>query len=339
MHWPSVQLVGGRLDYWRWKYLGNPLGFQLVCVAEQAGKVISHSASIPVLMSVGERIIVASQGVDLCTHPAFRGQGLIGATMAVRNRIKAEHGVALDYGFPNQAAYHVSSIKQGFRDLEVRMLQYQFIIDEDLFFRKVRFGALKKVGYDSFLLLKRTTSGRTERVGDHVVTGISEFTTEHGSLFQKAAFQFDLAIVRNTPYLNWRYADPRGGPFLIRSAERGGTLAGYMVHKVEDREGTRYLNIVDALVDPVDTGAARDLLVDAIALARELRIETVLCCLPEGHPYGRTLSDLGFISQVRYTGDRPMAMVWLDRGKEEGIGSLMERSGHPHIMLGDTDWV
>ena len=339
MGWPSVCSGVPRLDHWRWKFLGNPMGFHLVCVAEQDGEIVSHSASIPVQMSIGGTIVLASQGVDLCTDPLFRGRGLIGRTMECRNRMKDEHGIALDFGFPNQTAYHLSLIKQGFTDLGIRVMQHRYIIDEKRFFSKLRFGQLKRLGYNSYQLVRRSLGRGTEAIGGMLLESTMSFTPEVDGLGRLAAEEFDLMIVRDHRYMNWRYADPRAGDFIIRTARRNGRLVGWMVHKQEDREGSRFLNIVDALADPGSPEAISVLLMDAISLAEETGIETILCCLPDGHPYARSLADVGFLSQVRFTGERPMSMIYQERTlSETGMGGLPD-GARVHIMLGDTDWV
>ncbi len=340
MGWPAICSPVPRLDHWQWKFLGNPLGFHLVCVAEQNGKIVSHSASLPVSMKVGSRTVLASQGVDLCTDPSFRGRGLIGQTMECRNQMKDEQGVALDFGFPNQAAYHLSMIKQGFQDLSISMLQHRYIIDEGQFFRKVRFGSIKRLGYDSYQLLKRSLSRQVELGGGITLAREREFGPAFDTLYHRAADGFDLIIAREHRYLNWRYADPRGGEFIIRSVRHNDRLVGFMVHKKEERGESRYLNVVDALVDPEFQDVMSILLIDAISMARELNIETILCCLPDGHPYERHLADMGFLAQVRYTGDRPMSVICLDREKGRNDLNLLGKEGlRAHIMLGDTDWV
>jgi Acetyltransferase (GNAT) domain len=340
MGWPAIRASVPRLDHWQWKFLGNPVGFHLVCVAELNGDIVSHSASLPVRMKVGERTLLASQGVDLCTEPACRGRGLIGQTMECRNQMKDEHGVTLDFGFPNQAAYHLSMIKQGFQDLGVRMLQHRYIIDEEQFFRKVRFGSLKRLGYYSYQLLKRSLSPHVEAGGGITLDRERTFGPEFDDLYQRAAAGFDLIIARDHRYLNWRYADPRGGEFIIRTARKDGRLVGFVVHKQEEREGSNYLNVVDAIIDPEFHDILSLLLLDAISMARDLGIETILCCLPENHPYEHQFADMGFLAQVRYTGDRPMSIIYLDRGKAIGDHELLgEANLRPHIMLGDTDWV
>lgn len=340
MGWPSVISSVPHLDHWRWKFLGNPLGFHLVCVAERNGEMISHSASLPTRMKVGQGMVIASQGVDLVTDPAFRGHGLIGQTMKCRNKIKDDHSVALDFGFPNHAAYQLSLVKQGFQDLNITMLQHRYIVDSELFFSKVRFGSIKKLGYGSMEAVRRSLSRPVDLGEGIVVEEATSIGAEFDRLYESASRDFDMMIVRDSGHLAWRYGDPRAGRFIIRIIRSDGVLAGYMVHKEEERDGTRFLNIVDYLMDPQYSHLHSRLISDCKSLAQDLKIETILCCLPQGHPYEKSLSEAGFRSEVRYTGERPMSVIALERGGGHALMDIMKKKDlRAHIMLGDTDWV
>jgi hypothetical protein len=340
MGWPATATAVDHLEHWRWKFLSNPLGFHLVCVALHDGKVISHSASMPVRMKVGEHTIIASQGVDLCTDPEFRGAGLIGRTMACRNLMKDEHHVQLDFGFPNAASYKLSVTKQGFRDLGIVMLQHRYIIDEEQFFSKVRFGSIKRLGHFSYQVLRRSLGPRIDVGGGITLGSEAEMGAEFDELFDRASEDFDIMIVRDSGYLNWRYCDPRAGDFIVRTARNKGRLVGYMVMRDESKDGSRFLNIVDCLADPRSADAIPLLLMDCISLAKGMDIETVLCCLPEGHPYGKRMNEVGFLSQVRYTGEQDMKVIALERAGDGPLMAAMTKKGlRTHIMLGDTDWV
>ena len=340
MGWPSVISSVPHLDHWRWKFLSDPLGFHLVCVAEHKGEIVSHSASLPARMKIGQETVIASQGVDLVTDPAFRGHGLIGQTMKCRNRIKDEHSVVLDFGFPNHAAYQLSLMKQGFQDLAITMLQHRYIVDPELFFSKLRYGSIKRLGYRSMEAVRRTLSRPVDLGEGVVVEDGASLGAEFDRLYERASRDFDMMIVRDRGHLAWRYGDPRAGPFIIRAIRSGGQLAGYMVHKEEERDGTRFLNIVDYLVDPDLPHLQAELISDSKSLAQGLSIETILCCLPQGHPYAKSLSEAGFRSEVRYTGERPMSMIALERGGGHALMDVLKKKDlRAHIMLGDTDWV
>ncbi|NLK26555.1 MAG: GNAT family N-acetyltransferase [Euryarchaeota archaeon] len=338
MEWPAACINGTKLDYWRWKFLSNPLGFHLLCVAEIDGKIVSHCASIPVRMNVVGKEVLASQGVDLFTHPAHRGHGLIGQVMECRNRIKEEHDIAFDFGFPNRAAYQLSLTKHGFRDMGIDMMQYRYITDQEQFFRKVRFGPLKKLGYTSLLKLRQSLAMGTDSGADLTVGPEERFSDEATNIYLRERERFDLISRRDADYLNWRYCDPRSGGFLRRAVREGTHFVGYAIYKIEEREGTRYLNIVDLLVEGGRTDALASLLMDSLEVSRQTHAETVLCCLPKYHPYGRSFQDLGFIAQLRMTGDMPMRMIWADRGLVE-LDVLKRGSPRCHVTLGDTDWL
>lgn len=335
--WPAAAVDVPAVDHWRWKFLANPLGFHLVCVAESGGEVLSHCASLPTLLSVGGREVRASQGVDLCTHPLHRGQGLIGRVMECRDRMKSEHRVVLDYGFPNRASYHVSTAKQGFRDVALSMVQHQFIVDREGFFQKVPLGAIKRLGYSSMVTVRRSLG--PDRPADGLTVGAEErFTDEATALYRRAQGIFGLIARRDADHLNWRYGDPRGGRYLRRAVREDGRFLGYAVHRAEEQDGTVFLNTVDLLVEEGRPDALAALVLDGLEAARRAGAESALCCLPQDHPYGRVLRDLGFIAHPRMTGDMPMRMIWRDRGGA-GLDGLEAGPLRGHVTLGDTDWV
>jgi len=291
MGWPAASVGGSILDHWKWKYLSHPLGINMVCLAECDNEIISHCASLPVKMSVGGKEVLASQGVDLCTHPQYRGRGLMGMTMQIRDLLKENHKVALDFGLPNPASYHVSTVKRGFQELGLNMLQHQFIIDPEEFFRKVRFGPLKRLGYASLVTIRRSM---LKDVGDLDVESQEHFTERDSTLYERESRNFDIIASRSSDQLNWRYCDPRAGAFLRRGVREGGRLLGYSVLKEEVRDGTKYLNIVDLLVEKERNDVLIALLLDALEEANKQGAESAICCLPEGHPYGRSLQEPGF---------------------------------------------
>jgi len=64
---------------------------------------------------------------------------------------------------------------------------------------------------------------------DHFDDGANKF-------WREAATQFDLIQVRARDSLNWRFCDPRGGPFIVRTAREDGRLLGYVALRVDSRE-------------------------------------------------------------------------------------------------------
>lgn len=330
--WPASAIDVPKTDHWRWKFLSNPAGPELVCMIEAGGEIVSYCASMPVRMSVGGREVLATQGVDLCTHPEHRGKGLMGVLLDRRDRMKAKRGVAFDYGFPNELSYHVSTKRQGFREVNMSMMQHRFIIDRERFFRKVNMGPLKRLGYSSYVALQQAV----HRPGgsDLFVQDIEGFCEKDDELYRRALPDFDIIAVRDHRFLSWRYCDPRGGSYIVRGVREDGLL-GYAVLKVE---AGRQLIIVDLLADPDRPEVVPLLLTDALEQGRVHGSESVICCLPKGHRYERHFRDLAFVAEPRMTGGAPMRMIWFPRGPQE-LDALSSPDPACHITLGDTDWV
>lgn len=332
MGWPAATISVPKADHWRWKFLSNPVGLEMVFMIEVEGEIASYCASMPVRMSIGGTEVLATQGVDLCTHPQHRGKGFMGTVMEHRDRMKAERGVAFDFGFPNYLSYHVSMKRDGFLEVDVSMMQHRFIIDREEFFRKVSLGPLKRVGYASYVAMQRSLH-RLEG-SDLIVQGLETFSRKDDELYRRVRSDFDIIAVRDHRFLNWRYCDPRGGNYIVREVRENGTLLGYAVLKKEAGE----LIIVDLLADHRRSEVLSLLLTDSMEQARSLGAESVTCCLPRCHPYERSFRELGFIAELRMTGEVPMRMIFCPRGDHD-LKALAAPAPRCHITLGDTDWV
>ncbi len=330
--WPAAAIDVPKTDHWRWKFLSNPAGLEMVWMIEVGDEIVSYCASMPMRMSVGGRELLATQGVDLCTHPEHRGKGLMGILLDHRDRMKVKRGVAFDYGFPNKLSYHVSTKRQGFQEVNMSMMQHRFIVDRAEFFRKVNMGSLKRLGYSSYVALQQAV----HRTGGYglLVQDIERFSEKDDELYRRALPDFDIMAVRDHRFLNWRYCDPRGGRYIVRGV-REGELLGYAVLKVE---ADRQLIIVDMLTLPDRPEVVPLLLMDALEQGRARGSESVICSLPKGHRYERHFRDMGFVSEPRMTGSIPMRMIWFPRGPQE-LDALSSPDPACHIMLGDTDWV
>ena len=51
--WPAFDIEVPKIDHWRWNYLDNPLGFQLIGLVEDESGIICHSGGLPLMIMVG----------------------------------------------------------------------------------------------------------------------------------------------------------------------------------------------------------------------------------------------------------------------------------------------
>jgi hypothetical protein len=167
--------------------------------------------------------------------------------------------------------------------------------------------------------------------GEYSLSLQQEFDQRVDGLWSAAAAGFDLAIVRDSTHLNWRYGDARAGNFQIMTAELNGALVGYVVSKVSG--GIGY--IADLLAAPLHRGALRPLAAVAADMLFKSGAERVECWLPRQHPYADELRHLGFTQRkpgprIRVT---PYAMQLQD------LAFLRDPAASIYMTIGDTDLV
>jgi hypothetical protein len=100
---------------------------------------------------------------------------------------------------------------------------------------------------------------------------IRRFDTSFTALWERLAPKFDLAVRRDSPYLNWRFVEPPHVRYSIVALKRQGELHGYAVYRHRHEPLGRVTMLVDFLVDPDDVSGLKTLLrwVDRVAQAED----------------------------------------------------------------------
>jgi hypothetical protein len=151
------------------------------------------------------------------------------------------------------------------------------------------------------------------------------------AFFKEAATVFDFIQIRDSTYLNWRYCDPRSGPFVVRVAEQDGQMLGYCVLLTFERRPA----IVDLLALPGRTDVVRSLVEDALAEFRRRGAAAVLIHTVQRHPYNEALRRSGFLDRDG-TALALISPAWLPRNELE---FLADPGARVQLMLGETDYV
>ena len=157
---------------------------------------------------------------------------------------------------------------------------------------------------------------------------IGAFDARTDAFCEQASEAFDLIQYRDRRYLNWRYLDPRGGPFVVSVAEEGGELLGYAATAMAGHQA----KLADVLTLPGREDVARTLVSDAVRQAREAGKSSIRAWLPEHHPATPALREHAFFP-VR----APGILTYNDETPDGALAFLDEPRAAVHFMLGDTD--
>ena len=159
---------------------------------------------------------------------------------------------------------------------------------------------------------------------------LQRFDDSFTGLWESVASKFDLAVRRDAPYLNWKYAAAPHVRYSIAALRRNDRNVGYAVyrHLVEPRG--RVTLLVDFLTDPDDQDGFATLLgwVDREARRADSDKIRVYACHAA---YGRSLRKSGYF-QVKST----MHLV-VKVNAVEVPSTFYEETDSWHITLGDSD--
>ncbi|MEZ4502020.1 MAG: hypothetical protein R3C39_05310 [Dehalococcoidia bacterium] len=159
---------------------------------------------------------------------------------------------------------------------------------------------------------------------------VETFPADIDTMLEEALAQFELVLLREHDYLNWRYCDHRAGPFTVRIAEEGDRIVGYAVTRAMADRG----ELVDLLALPGRTDVARSLVEDSIRLARAAGAPTLRTWMMQHHPYQSIFPMIGFLR-----GDQWAHIRVRPERQRFDMSFLRSPTAAVHLMLGDTDTV
>jgi GNAT superfamily N-acetyltransferase len=295
----------------RWKLRSHPEAVRWHVVAEAGGEVVGSRLFWLLRVRAGDRELVARQGVDIAVHPDYQGRGVL---TAMRNFAREESASAFDVELHlGSTRSHPALVRLRAHEVEPRLLGNPVAV----------FGArLERLPTDHApALLEQPFSIRET----------SRFDERIDAFAEEACRPFDVALVRDRAYLNWRYCDAPGRPYRVRLAEQEGCLLGYAVLRVSGERAY----IADLLALPDRAELVRALVADAIMQARRAGAERIECWLPSRHVYRPVLEELGMKQRLVRNA---MAFGPLRTPLEELV-PLADPCAAIHLTMGDTDLV
>jgi GNAT superfamily N-acetyltransferase len=235
------------VDEFEWWYDQNPVRPGTITLAVADDRVAGMLAMSYARMRLNGREALVAFAIDGATHPDFRGRGIFQALELENERRAAQAGAEVAVGFTNPMAGPILVGRVGWSD--VRRLR--------IWARVLRpIAVLRRRSEEGGGLRPKMESGRVEP--------FERFDADAEAVVRSAAPDTD-HVVRDSAYLNWRFASsPRG--YRCLGVFRAARLAAFAVlgHKVYGGISAAY--IAD-LVAPIPEDA-RALLRRCIAEAR-----------------------------------------------------------------------
>jgi GNAT superfamily N-acetyltransferase len=278
--WPGRRVAAHARpeEFFRWKHERNPHGPSYILLAEADHRLVGMRAYMPWPLHVngGERM-AAVQGVDIATHPEFRGHGISSEMLdAAIETLRDTKSFSL--GLPNPM-----STSQGRRKgwQEVGRLTVWVKVRRAL--RVVhRAGALKTSGRSLAVPSLDAPTANQVLAEPAGVAGLLSQSRLHGPRF---------ATDLDVDYLRWRY-EPMLGDYHAVTEYDGGALVGLAIFGVRQRGELWEGSVCELFVRAGDHRTARCLLRQ---VAQAGPLDYLAAVPPANSELARTLVRAGFV--------------------------------------------
>lgn len=332
--WPDEDVA--RADFQRWQYIDNPAGPALSTLARDraTGEVIGQFGAIPVRLSVEGEERLAALALNVVTDEAQRGRGVFTALGRAADQRMAERGATIAFAMPNENSF------PGF----VRRLGYTHAGDVPFLVRPVnvrrlvaRRLPLPGLGLLAALLLRPFVPPvpRTHApVQGVAVDEVEEFDEAFDSFWRRVRGREPVMLVRDRPYLTWRFRQLPTRAYTCLRATVDGEQAGYLVLRAAGILGYRAGLVVDFLIEPSAAGerAGRALLAHALASFAREDLDLLASLMPAPTPEYRLLRRTGFRPLPRALLPQPFRLVARD-------GPVVRDARRWFFTMGDYDVV
>lgn len=302
--WPKIDLKVSKRDHWMWKYLGNPVGKSIIHVAVKDGKIIGSNNTIPRMTKFGGSQVLTAIGTDLSVDAEYRHMGIRNSLREKSFELKTLRGIYFVTLITGNQILIESYQREKLPRFPHPIVALARIHDIDLHLKAMPVDDpwIKKAGFQTLKVVNRFGRSLQYRAAGEVkVRDISSFDTRIDAFWNDVSPYYDFIDVRNMSYLNWRHSDPRSGGFIIKQAEEGDRVLGYIVLRIN-----RYIKeypigyIVDLLAHPKRPDAADALIGAAVDYFDSDNVNTVNTIVVKGNSLENAFSRFGFLdSRIR----------------------------------------
>lgn len=310
---------------WEWQYRrnpNNPGGEPEIWIAREGTAIVGQYATMPVRLRVKGREVKGSWGMDVMVAPERQRQGLGEVLFRTWDR---NVGASLGLGL-SDASYRLF---QKLRWPDVGPVPCFVKPLTRRAFRNPRLPVplnrlISALTLPIVLVVSRTRPMRAE------VRLIPRFDDAFTELWETLAPKFDVAVRRDAPYLNWKFASAPHVRYSLAALFRDEKPAGYAVYRHLHESRGRVTLLVDFLADPDQPSDVSTLLRWIDREARQADSDKIRTFATH-EAFRRVLRRSGYF-QVKSTVEFVIKINGIDVPP-----AFYENTDSWHVTLGDSD--
>lgn len=229
-----------------WMHEKNPAqkNYFSIFLDEQANRPAALYAVFPVIFQQFGKQVNAVQSIDTITDINYRGMGLFKKLAIDCYQHAKADGVGFVYGFPNDQSAPGFFKSLGWSPIA----EVPFLIKPLNLFYPLKYKFKKNIPFyfNINLGLKWlfTQNKYTSKV-------LHSFDDEYNALWQKYATSFQIGVVRNATYMNWRIANHPTEQYTTHAYYSNNVLVAIFVLAVkEEKHHGKMGYVIDTIYDP-----------------------------------------------------------------------------------------
>lgn len=302
-NWPHYNINGTPEEFWRWKYLENPILESSIMLGVDDESIIGcHHILYNYLYVNGEKIL-GSTSLDLAVHPDYRGQGLASKISVPNEQIAAERGLKLSYFITSNPilikSFTMSDTIEKRRPRFPKPIKnYARIQDIDLQLEKIPMDNpfVLKTGWKILSGLNQVISKTPIITEEFTLKSIKGFNEDYQQFWEGLLPQYSFITNHDAEYMEWRYCSKILPEYLKTGAyDSQGNLSGIIIYTINDYNPDYPIGyIVDLL--SLDSESSNVLINHACEYFDANDVNLVNFQQVEGHPDLQISSSYGFIN-------------------------------------------
>ena len=213
-------------------------------------------------------------------------------------------GLYLIFGFPNQQAYPIH-MKYGWLDicafqLMIKPLDLRRILGKYVIHNKFLLEIFAMIGNLIIKMLFRTKN--SPKVSGLTITKILCFDNRIDDFWKKVSDDYNIIVVRDKKYLNWRYFDAPNKHYMVYIAEKEGEICGYMVLGCKMKDDMTFGYIFD-IIAPMDReDIIQCLILKAVDCFKKEKVVAIFAKMVANGVYRKSFLKNGFAPHFKYKG-------------------------------------
>lgn len=287
--------------YFTWQYDQNPAGPAYELITKKGSAVTGHCAAIPMRQKIGPDTGKGSLGVNVMTHPDYRGRGIYVLLQREVDRLCGKDHIQFNFGFSNEYSHRNCLRRLGYQEIgRFPLWILPFDLNRIVASRTPKQGTLVRAAAfaaNPFWRLASSMFGLRRKDRSMEIEAATAITEEFDRFWYKVKADHTNILVRDRAYLDWRFVRHPTRTYKVFTARSKGEMRGYLVARKTGIEGIPCGVLVDILTEKTPEGkkAAGRLIAAFNRQARADGAAMGLCLMLRHSPVGRALRRNGYI--------------------------------------------